>query len=612
MGATEAAPRIAPSRFQAASGLLILAVLAYVPALSGGFIWDDDFYVTANPTLRSWPGLARIWFEPGATPQYYPLTFTTFWAEYQLWELAPLGYHVINVLLHGVNGVLLWHVLMRLRAPAPWFVAAVFVLHPVHVESVAWITERKNVLSTLLYFAAALSYLQFSPPAAGEEVRSRSRWYVLALALFAGALLSKTVACSLPAALLLALWWRRGRFPWGDLAALTPFFALGALLAAVTIWMEKHHVGAQGLGFELSPVERCLIAGRALCFYAAKLVWPADLTFIYPRWQVDAGVWWQYVFPLATIGAAVSLAAARRRIGWGPLVAYLIFAGTLVPALGFIDVYPMRFSFVADHFVYLASPAFLALALAAIQALWQRLPQSWNNVRRLAPVGCLLLLGALTWRHGFVFTDPRTLWEDTLSKNPECWMAHNNLGELLAGQGRPDLARPHYEAAIRLYPHDAAHHHNLGKAHFLMGDLEKAAPAYEAALQVDPSHFESHFSLGVVLRRLGKLPDARRHLETAVALRPDFAAAHNNLGALLAQQDQHAEAIEHFRAAARSAPADPAAYFNLAIAHTRLGKLDEAIDYVRQALERAPGEESFRQLLGALLRERELTRQPAK
>lgn len=622
MGETEAGAGIAPTRFQAGAGLVVLAVLAYVPALTGGFIWDDNFYVTANPTLRSWDGLARIWFDPGATPQYYPLTFTTFWLEYRLWGLAPLGFHVSNVLLHGVSGVLLWQVLLRLRAPAPWFVAAVFVLHPVQVESVAWITERKNVLSTLMYFAAALSYLRFSPPemqrtdAAIADRRARWRWYFLALGFFLAALLSKTVTCSLPAALLLVLWWRRGSFPWGDVAALAPFFALGALLAALTVWMEKHHVGAQGFDFELSALERCLIAGRALCFYAAKLVWPADLTFIYPRWQVDAGVWWQYGFPLAAVGTAAILAAARRRIGLGPLVAYLIFAGTLTPALGWIDVYPMRFSFVADHFVYLASPAFFVLATAAILAAWQRLamfpPDRRPDRQRWAGMGCLFILGVLTWRHGFVFTDPQILWEDTLSKNPDCWMAHNNLGELLVERGRPEQALPHYEEAVRLYPHDAAHHHNLGKARQLLGEFDKAAAAFEAALRIDPDHFQSHFSLGLALRRLGKTAEARRSLEAAIALRPDFAAAHNNLGALFAQQGQHAEAIPHFLGAARAAPDDPAAFFNLALAHARLGKLDEAIDHARQALDRAPRDASFRQLLEALLRERELTRGPAK
>ena len=249
--------------------LFLLVCLAYLPALRDGFIWDDDSYVTGNPTLRNLHGLYRIWFELGAVPQYYPLVHTTFWLEYHLWGLHPPGYHLINILLHAAAAVLLWQVLRGLQLPGAWLAAALFALHPIEVESVSWITERKNVLSAVFYFAAVLAYLRFAAWAVPEGAnRRRWRWYFLALLLFLAALLSKTVTCSLPAALLLVCWWKQGRVRWADVYPLLPFFVVGMGLGLLTAGMEKYHVGAQGADWSLSFADRCLIAGRALWFCA--------------------------------------------------------------------------------------------------------------------------------------------------------------------------------------------------------------------------------------------------------------------------------------------------------------------------------------------------------
>ena len=264
------------ARALAAGALLVaLTLAAYAPALDAGFVWDDDEYVTANATLRTVAGLRRIWLEPGAVPQYYPVTFTSFWLEYRLWGLAPLGYHLVNVVLHGLNAVLLWLVLVRLRVPGAWFAAAVFALHPMQVESVAWITERKNVLSGLFAFAAVLVWL------AGE--RAGWRRDVGVAALFAAAILSKSVTCTLPAVLLLLDWWRHGTLARRTVVRMLPLAVGGAAMAGMTIWMEQHHVGATGAAWSLSPAERVLVAGRALWFYPRTLVWPRALPFIYPR-----------------------------------------------------------------------------------------------------------------------------------------------------------------------------------------------------------------------------------------------------------------------------------------------------------------------------------------
>jgi hypothetical protein len=337
--------------------VLVAAVLfAYGSSLHNGFIWDDPEYVINNATLRTLDGLSRIWFEPGATPQYYPMVFTGFWIEYHLWGLDTFGYHLVNVLLHGLNAVLLFLLCRRLAVPGAWVVALLFALHPVQVESVAWITERKNVLSLFFYLSAFLVYFHpdRSQPGSSQPWSSRP-WYLrpgyfLALALFLFALWSKTVTCTLPAAMLLVLWWKKPRLGRQEIVPLLPFFVMGLVLAFVTVWMEKTHVGAQGEAWSLGLGGRCLLAGRIPWFYAWKLVAPVDLAFIYHRWSVDPGVAWQYLFPAALVGGVLFLWLMRRRLGKGPLVAVLIFVGSLVPALGFFNVYPMRFSYVAIIF----------------------------------------------------------------------------------------------------------------------------------------------------------------------------------------------------------------------------------------------------------------------
>jgi hypothetical protein len=380
-----------------------LTLLAYLPVWHAGYIWDDDFYVRNNWTLHDLNGLKHIWFDTEATPQYYPLVHTTFWLEYHAWKLDPAGYHIVNVVLHALGAILFWRVLKLLALPGAWLAAALFALHPVNVESVAWITERKNVLSLVFFCAAAWAYLRFT--AESQSQNRRRAWWCAALLLFVCALLNKTVACSLPPVLLLERWWKKNRLETGDVLPLVPFFIIGLGMGLHTAWLEKHHVGASGAEWSFSLAERCLIAGRALWFYAGKLVWPAPLTFIYPRWQLDAGVWWQWLFPAAALAVVTALWLARKRIGRGPLAAFLFFAITLFPALGFVDVYPFRYSFVADHFQYLACLGPLALAAAGIELGLARMTKQTAVPRTIIIVALLASLGTLTWHQCGMYAD---------------------------------------------------------------------------------------------------------------------------------------------------------------------------------------------------------------
>jgi len=580
--------------------IILLTLLAYIPAMRGGYIWDDNAHITDNATLRSSDGLAKIWFEPKVLPQYYPLVHTTFWVEYHLWQLHPFGYHLVNVLLHALNAILLLLVLRYLRVPGAWLAAAFFALHPVHVESVAWITERKNVLSSFFYLSSVLAYLRFAnvtgdpantalssdlDPLTSDNSNRSWGFYAFSLFLFLCALLSKTVTSSLPAAILLVLWWKRDRIRWRDILALIPYFVVGALFGLTTVWLEKYHVGAQGEEWALSFLDRCLVAGRALWFYAGKLVWPYKLTFIYPRWQIDAGLWWQYLFPAAAVAVIFILWVMRRRIGKGPLVAVLFFAGTLVPALGFFDVYPMRFSYVADHFQYLASIGLIALASAAIMSFLGRPGPRQSNIGFVVCFAVLFVLGVLVWQQGTIYRDAETLYRDTISKNPHAWMAHYNLGVLLVNSGRSDEVMAHFSEALRLQPDDADAHYNLGVALEKQGRLEEAMAHFSEAARLRPDYADAHYSIAVILARQSKFDEAISHYSQALRVNPNYAEAHNNLGVALFSLGKLSKAIEHYRTALTLDPDFGKAHNNLGNALIQKGKLDEAIAHYSRALE---------------------------
>lgn len=581
--------------------LLVLTLVAYLPALDNGFIWDDDDYVTANPTLRTLDGLRRIWLEPGAVPQYYPLTFTSLWIDYHLGGLNPFGYHLVNVLLHALNSLLAWRVLRRLAVPGAWWAAALFAVHPVHVESVAWITERKNVLSGLFYLGALLAYLRFAGIGPGPGRGSAWRWYGLALGLFVFGLLSKTVVATLPAALLLLIGWKRGRIGAREVLPLLPFFAVGAALAGVTVWLERAHVGAVGRDWDLSFFDRCLIAGRAVWFYLGKLLWPATLSFIYPRWKVDPGAAWQWFFPAALLAAAALLWLARRRLGLGPFVAGAFFVATLGPALGFVDVFPMRYSFVADHFQYLASLGPLALfaALGAITVAHWPARTRWTG--GVIALGVLALLAALTARQSESYVDLRTLWTDTLARNPEAWMAHNNLGLLLAEEGRFDAAMRHYRSAIAVKPDDAFARNNLGRALAATGRLDEAIVQLREALALEPGAAETWSNLGNALASQGRYEEAIANYARAVELRPSFADAHSNLGNALFLMNRRDEAIRSYEVAVHLDPGFADARYNLGIALASAGRLAEAEAQLAEAIRLRPAHAEAHHQLGLVL-----------
>lgn len=608
-------------------GLLMVAVTvaAYVPAIRAGYIWDDDKYLTENPLMKGAGGLWRIWTEPRASSQYYPLVFTSFWIEHKLWGLRPLGFHLVNVLFHAANAILVWRVLRRLAVPGALPAGMIFALHPVHVESVAWVTERKNVLSGLFYLAAISVYLKFCLPAEDEPNRSERsrRRYFCALALFVCALLSKSVTASMPAAALLIVWWKRGRLTRRDATPLIPFFVIGVAAALHTAWLEKHHVGAEQVQWGLSALDRFLVGGRVVWFYCYKLLWPAELIFFYPRWTIDAGQWWQYVFPLAALAVIGLLWKLRVRFGRGPLTAVLYFVGTLFPVLGFVKVYPMVFSWAADHFQYLASIAMIALFTAVGRAPLASVQGGWPNAMRFAAAGMVLtILFTLTWRRCRAYQDEETLWRDTVARNPGAWAAYNNWGALMVDKGemhkaeelyreavrvRPDfqvaldnlgtlLVQKHrddeafgyFKRAVEADPYYPPAQRNYGRMLCGRGNFDEGIRRLMAAVEMAPDAYESHEDLGDALFRLRRIEEAITEYRSVLQLKPGYALGHSNLGVALATAGQNAEALSQLR---RAVELDP----KLAVAHYTLGSIlagqaseEAAVAHFKKALECQP------------------------
>jgi tetratricopeptide (TPR) repeat protein len=576
-------------------GLLLVATIIFVyqPVWHAGFIWDDDAHVT-KPALRSLGGLASIWIRLGATQQYYPLVHSVFWVEHKLWGDSTVGYHLTNILLHAFSALLLVKILRQLKIPGAWLAAAIFALHPVQVESVAWISELKNTLSGAFYLGSALAYLGFDRNRSGGN-------YALALGLFVLGLMSKTVIATLPAALLVVFWWQRGKISWKqDVLPLIPFFVAGIGAGLFTAWVERKYIGAEGSEFNFSIVERFLIAGRVTWFYLGKLFWPVNLVFVYPRWNVSQGVWWQYLYPGAALLLLGALCWQRRR--WrGPLAGLLFFGGTLFPALGFFNVYPFRFSLVADHFQYLAGIGPIVLAAGGIATALGK----WCREKPfLKPVLCgvlLLTLGVLTWRQCGMYASLETLWGTTVARNPNSFLAHNNLGNVFFRNGRMDEAIGQYQKALVIQPRYALALNNLGNVFLRNGRVDEAIEQYQKALAIQPGDADTHDNLGKALLKKGQVDEAIVHFQQALAIQPDDGATHDYLGNGLLKKGQVDEALVHFQKALALQPDNADFHNNFGNALLGKGKLDEAITHYQKALEIRPVSAEFHNNLGTVL-----------
>ena len=572
-------------------GLVLLAVVVYTPALVfGGFVSDDWIFVT-EPLVRRFDGLVSIWLSPADIRRenhYWPIVYTTFWIEHKLWGFNPIGYHAVNVALHALNSVLVWRLLLRLGVPGAWLVAAVFAVHPVHVESVAWIIERKDLLSAFFCLGAVHVWLRFSEaPGPGR--------YVLCLALLAAALFSKSIAVTLPAVLLLLRWWRTGRVTWRDAACLVPFFALafGITLADLAFYRDRIDSA-----LDYSQVERALIAARSLWVYAYQLVWPASLPVLYPRWDVHPGdpLGWLAIAALGTLGAALWL--VRDRIGRGPLVGALFFALTLSPVLGFVDYRAMKIAFVADRFQYLASIGPLAVILGVAVHFADRLHPRNRAVAVVTAAAVLAVLSTLCWRQSGIYRNDLAYARHIDAANPQHYLGQLILSHELRVAGYYEEALAAARRGVALAEGKRGIHSNevhlvLGNALLALERPVEAEEAFRASLALWPRTGRSE-PLGQLARSLvrqARYEEGLALYQSLIRDEPYWDTAYSLQGMALLQAGRYEAALDSFHRAlalVRDLRVEPALHVLLGKVLHKLGRPDAATAHLDKAIALAP------------------------
>ena len=592
------------SKWAPISLIVIFALLSYGRVVQCGFIWDDDDYVWQNPVLRTWGGLWQIWFEPTSLPQYYPLVHTSFWLEANVFGLPPdgasreianqwaLGYHLVNVTLHAISAFILFRLGKTLRLPGILFAALWFLVNPIHVESVAWVTERKNVLSLLCYLLAAERWIRWH-----DEQSNRS--YLIGSLWLLGALWSKTVVASLPAALLIVVWWRDGKITKRATVGTIPWFVVGALLGCFTVYLEATHVGASNAPWQLVGVERILVAGSACWFYLGSLYWPFDTCFNYLRWELDPPSMLLWLGPiLAVLGVGVTW-MMRARIGRGPLAVLLLFGGTLVPAIGFFDVYPFRYSFVADHFQYHASIAVLVASSAMLHGL---LSSRLSATVTTSIAGLWLLVLSIT-SMGLLdqYKDFKTLWEHTLAKNPNSTLALTNLGGIATEARDLDSARNFLTRCIALDDTSNEAIVSLGIVEQLDGNLAEAKRLYERGIELKPNASRARNNLAVLQLNLGNTENAIELALRAVEIDPDYYDGHVTLGWALTKAKQWQQALLELQWVLQRTPRALECRLRLVECLVGLERPSKAAAQSLAALRIVPGDTATRQLAAKTL-----------
>jgi len=610
-----------------------VTLIAYFPALRGGFVWDDDSFLTQNAIVKAADGLRRFWFTTDPS-DFWPATSTVLWIEWRLWGMNAMGYHAVNLGLHIAEALLLWAILRRLRVPGAYVAAFLFAVHPVNVESVAWIAQLKNLMAMLFYLLSIWFFLRSEsdesrrgmPPRSSRYAAGRGVYfggaYALSLLCFILAMLSKGSVAVLPVMLLGLMAWRR-RLSIKDVASTLPFFLVAAILAATDVWFQKHglRVEFRHAGF----LERLLGAGAVVWFYLYKALLPINLVFIYPQWHVEAGnpLWWAPLFAAAGVTAVLF---RYRASGTRPaLFAWGYFCAALVPVMGFTDVYFMKYSLVADHYQHLAIIGVVAF-VAAAWAEWERKVGSWRlevgsgqriassgsfswgnfqlstyNFPRIAAAFAIGILACLTWRQSAVYRDAETLYDAILDRNPAAWLAENNLANVMFHSGRFREAIPRYREALRLKPDLAEAHNNLGLALVKTGRIPEAMAHFEQAIQLNPGYADAYNNLGVALADAHRPAEAIPDYRKAVQLSPDFAAARYNLGNALAALGRMPEAISSYHDALRVRPDYAEAHTNLGAALAQTGDLTAAIAELEEAIRIDPTYVAAHEILGQIL-----------
>ena len=565
---------------------MLLVLFAYAHVRNAGYIWDDDVILTANPTIVGPLGFKEIWTEAGTERDFAPLTRTTFWLEHQLWGLRPAPYHVVNVLLQGICALLLWRVLLKLGVFGAWFGAAVWAIHPVQVESVAWVAEMKNTESGIYFLLTILFFLKWLRNSESGENTAAMRDCILLVLFAASAMLCKASTVILPVVLCLCAWWVEDRLRRRCLLAVLPIFAMSAVVILLSMAGQQVQMhDAATFQQARSWPERIISAGNAVWFYLGKLIWPQPLAAVYPQWHVNVADLISYL-PAVAVLAVLAMLWAFRRSGTRPFfLAFAYFVIALLPVLGLAENTIFRYSFVFDHLQYLASMGPLALVGAGAGRIWNHAKPE----NRWLPIvgGALLLavLGIVTWQRTLVYLSPESYWADAVAKNPDSWMVHYNLGDAMDVRGDSPDALAEYRKARDLKPASPAAYDQIGSKLANAGLWNEAAASYRDALVISPNYFDAQLGLALALYRVGQLDEAITGFRIALKTKPDDASAHANLGAALFAKDRLDEAISEYQRAIALNPNVAFTHDNFALALLKEKQTQEAIAEYQKTLE---------------------------
>jgi cytochrome c-type biogenesis protein CcmH/NrfG len=529
------------SVFVKAVVILLASLWIYSPVFDGDWLWDDDYLITANPVVQSPDGLASFWVEP-KTADYFPLTMSLLWLMWKWFGMDSTGYHVVSVLLHALGACLVWALLRTIGLRGAWLAGLIFAVHPIAVESVAWVSELKNTFSLPFFLLAGCFFVRF------EDTRRRV-FYWAALVFFLAAMLAKSSAVMFPVVMLLYIWWRRDRIAWRDLWNAAPFFLVSLILGLVTLYFQH----SRAIGNEPIPIggldSRFAIAGMAIFFYLSKILWPALLLPIYPQWNANPPELIQFL-PWSVLAGVLGVFWIRRKT-WGrhALMGVGFYLITLLPVLGFVAMSYMRVGWVADHFIYIPMIGIVALGVGVGFRASDFAGEKW---RLVFGAFAALVVGALAfWSHRYagIWENEDKLWNYTLKHNWECWQAHNRIGAREFNRGNVDVALDHFREATRLRPDLAETQNNLGSAVLAKKDTKAAIQYFQEALRLSPDIVAIQSNLARALM-LDQQPTAAAELYADLSQRyPQNAVFLCNLGVTLFQAGKKDEAIASFRRA---------------------------------------------------------------
>ncbi|QOV90648.1 tetratricopeptide repeat protein [Humisphaera borealis] len=581
---------------------LVLIVLAvYAPVLLSQLLWVDSASETGELFLRSSEGLARLWTSPGIRPAYQPLSDSLLWLQYQSWGSHPLGFHLVSLVLHALNALLVWIICRRLSIPGGWLVATLFALHPTQAQAVAWVGGQGAILATTFLLSSLLMYLRFAriapaeddtPDDTTDDFRSEHFSscdggplnYLVALTLFGLALLAGSWTWITPLVLILLLWWRRTKVTRADLKPLLPFLLLGLAACVFHAWRAELYASRQGIAADLTAIDRILLWGRSFWFYLAQLAVPSDLLFVYSRWEFDPSPWWQYLFPPAVIITVVAVWRWRLVVGRGPVVAVLSFAVCLLPTAGLVRHEWMRYAYVGDHLAYLARLGPIALLVAGLIRLTDRATDEDFRRFRRSVGGALLIttLGTFAFLQAQTYADAETLWRHVLASDPSSTVANRQLAKTYMAQGRTDLAARHLRSAVADNPDDVDLVVDWGAVLEAEGTLDEAEKQLLWAIHLDPANDRAYRLLASINAKRGKDTEALRYVELTLRYNLRDATAHGLRGAIYRRQKQPQAAIDELNAALELDATLVSARLELADLLFQLGRLPESAEQLQE------------------------------